>query len=189
MSNLKREIAALDRAGAALRRSGASPAPRPGMPGTRIERPVVVKPDWDRVKRVVAATEDRPWQEQALEVVLAVKDAGKILALRGGKLVKHAQGRWSLASSTHHDPAQPTGHGHLWWCREKDAVTAMDGLRREHSAVADVAYAIMAMARTGARQPMIGGWAIYRDASENRTVQVGVEAPPAGWSPLAPEAT
>jgi len=189
MSVFGREASALDRAATRLRRSGASAKPSPGIPGTRIERPVIVRPDWERVKRVVAATEDRPWQEQALEVVLAVKDAGKLLGRRGGKLIKHAPGLWSLATSTHRDPAQPSGFGHLWWSREKDASTAMDGLRREHSAVADVAYAIMAMARAGARQPMIGGWEVYRDSMGNRTVQVGVEAPPAGWSPLTSEAT
>lgn len=183
MSGLAHEVAALDRAASALRRSGASPKPRPGMPGERIKRRVVVRPDWDRVAHVVAATAGRPWQEQALEVVLAVKDAGKLLGRRGGKLVKHAQGRWSLATSTFRDPAQPSGFGHLWWAREKDAVTVMDGLRREHSAVADVAYAILSMARAGARQPIVGGHQTYYDAAGRWTVDVEVQAPPPGWSP------
>lgn len=201
MSGLKREAAALDRAAALLaqfeapyakpraaRMRGERASPPPPFK-TRwghlppLKRTVNVAVPWDRVRRVVADNRPDPygteWQRKGLEIVLVVPALRSLLARRSGRLVKHADDSWSFAGHCYPQADQPGGFGCLWWSQQKPYWVAWDGLRREQSAVADMAYSILNAAQ-GYADPSLGVQQDWYDQSGRRTLSARVMPPPEG---------
>ena len=141
---------------------------------------------WDAVRKI--ATDVRPgehsdWQRRGLEIVLRVPDLRKLLERRGGNLRKHKDGTWDFAA--HCYPKEAGGvpvevrklsgeFDCLWWCKGKPYYVAWDGLRREQSAVAELAEAILHAAQGHPDAQLTDRYQRWHDASGRETVCAGI---------------